>query len=75
MDVTLPKWGVTMQEATVEEWLVSIGDVVTQGQPLVRIGTDKVDTDVEAPVAGTVTALMASEGDVVPVGGILAVID
>ena len=75
MDVVLPKWGVTMQEATIEEWLVVVGQVVAAGDPLVRIGTDKVDTEIEAPAAGVVAAISAAEGSVVPVGGTVAVID
>jgi pyruvate dehydrogenase E2 component (dihydrolipoamide acetyltransferase) len=75
MDVLLPKWGVTMQEATIEEWLVAVGQVVAEGDPLVRIGTDKVDTEVGAPAAGVVSAITVAEGAVVPVGSTLAVID
>jgi pyruvate/2-oxoglutarate dehydrogenase complex dihydrolipoamide acyltransferase (E2) component len=75
MDVVLPKWGVTMQEATIEEWLVVVGQVVAAGDPLVRIGTDKVDTEVEAPAAGVVSAISVAPGAVVPVGTTLAVID
>ncbi len=75
MDVVLPKWGVTMQEATIEEWLVVVGQVVAAGDPLVRIGTDKVDTEIEAPAAGVVAAISAAEGSVVPVGTTVAVID
>jgi pyruvate dehydrogenase E2 component (dihydrolipoamide acetyltransferase) len=75
MDVVLPKWGVTMQEATIEEWLVVVGQVVAAGDPLVRIGTDKVDTEIEAPVAGVVAAITAAQGAVVPVGATVAVID
>jgi pyruvate/2-oxoglutarate dehydrogenase complex dihydrolipoamide acyltransferase (E2) component len=75
MDVVLPKWGVTMQEATIEEWLVTVGQPVAAGDPLVRIGTDKVDTEIEAPVAGVVAAIIAAQGAVVPVGATVAVID
>lgn len=75
MEVLLPKWGVTMQEATIEEWLVAEGQAVAAGDPLVRIGTDKVDTEIEAPVSGVVSAITAAEGAVVPVGATVAVID
>ena len=36
VEITLPKWGMTMQEAVVSEWLVAVGDTVTEGQPVVR---------------------------------------
>jgi pyruvate dehydrogenase E2 component (dihydrolipoamide acetyltransferase) len=75
VDVLLPKWGVTMQEATIEEWLVNEGQQVEAGQPLVRIGTDKVDTEVESPAAGVLRSIRVPEGDVAPVGAVLAVID
>jgi len=75
MDVVLPKWGVTMQEATIEEWLIVVGQAVAAGDPLVRIGTDKVDTEIEAPVTGVVSAISVAEGAVVPVGTTVAVID
>lgn len=75
MDVLLPKWGVTMQEATIEEWLVSEGQHVEAGQPLVRIGTDKVDTEVESPGTGVLSSIRVPEGEVAPVGAVLAIID
>lgn len=75
MEVVLPKWGVTMQEATVVEWLVAVGDVVTEGQPIVTIGTDKVDTDIESPIAGTIVSLNAEEDEEVPVGAVLFVVE
>jgi pyruvate dehydrogenase E2 component (dihydrolipoamide acetyltransferase) len=75
MDVLLPKWGVTMQEATIEEWLVTEGQQIQAGQPIVRIGTDKVDTEVEAPATGVLSAIRVPEGEVAPVGAVLAVID
>jgi pyruvate/2-oxoglutarate dehydrogenase complex dihydrolipoamide acyltransferase (E2) component len=75
MDVLLPKWGVTMQEATVDEWLVSEGQHVQEGQLIVRVGTDKVDTEVEAPASGVLRSIRVPEGEVAPVGAVLAVID
>jgi pyruvate dehydrogenase E2 component (dihydrolipoamide acetyltransferase) len=75
MNVLLPKWGVTMQEATIDEWLVREGQQVEAGQPLVRIGTDKVDTEVEAPRAGVLSSIRVPAGEVAPVGAVLAIID
>jgi pyruvate/2-oxoglutarate dehydrogenase complex dihydrolipoamide acyltransferase (E2) component len=75
MDVTLPKWGVTMQQATLTRWLVAEGERVDGGQPIAEIETDKVEVALEAPVAGTLAKRCAVEGDVVKVGGLIAVID
>jgi len=75
MDVLLPKWGVTMQEATIDEWLVTEGQQVQEGQPIVRITTDKVDTEVEAPASGVVRFIYVPEGEVAQVGAVLAMID
>ena len=72
MDVTLPKWGMTMQEATISEWLVAVGDEVTEGQPLVRIESDKVETDVESPGSGTVSEIVVAEGEDAEVGSVIA---
>ena len=72
MDVTLPKWGMTMQEATVSEWLVAVGDTVTEGQPIVRIESDKVEADVESPGNGTVSEIVVAEGEDAEVGSVIA---
>ncbi|WP_427015640.1 biotin/lipoyl-containing protein [Pseudarthrobacter sp. P1] len=64
----LPKWGVTMESGTVAEWNVSVGDIVTEGQVLASIDTDKITVELEAPVPGVVAALLAGEGDDVEVG-------
>jgi pyruvate/2-oxoglutarate dehydrogenase complex dihydrolipoamide acyltransferase (E2) component len=72
MDVTLPKWGMTMQEATISEWLVAVGDAVTEGQPIVRIESDKVEADVEAPGNGTVSEIVVAEGEDAEVGSVIA---
>ena len=74
MVVTLPKWGVTMQEATLARWLVDDGAQVEAGSPIAEIETDKVEVALEAPASGTVSRRCA-EGDVVKVGGLVAVID
>jgi pyruvate/2-oxoglutarate dehydrogenase complex dihydrolipoamide acyltransferase (E2) component len=75
MDVVLPKWGMTMQEATVAEWLVAVGDPVTEGEPIARIESDKVETDMEAPATGTLTAIVVPAGEEAAVGSVIARIE
>lgn len=75
MDVVLPKWGVTMQEAVITEWLVQVGESVTEGQPIASVETDKVDGEIESPAAGVLTAQLIAAGDSVPVGETVATID
>src|SRR5215470_17429142 len=53
MDVVMPRMGETVDEGTVNVWHKAVGDRVAEGEPLVEIGTDKVDTDIPAPVSGT----------------------
>ena len=72
MDVVLPKWGMTMQEAVVGEWLVAVGDEVTEGQPLVTVESDKVDADVESPGSGTVAEILVPAGETAEVGAVIA---
>jgi len=71
VEITLPKWGMTMQEAVVTEWLVAVGDTVTEGQPIVRVESDKVDAEVEAPGNGTVTEIVVPDGQTAEVGAVL----
>jgi pyruvate/2-oxoglutarate dehydrogenase complex dihydrolipoamide acyltransferase (E2) component len=75
IDVTLPKWGVTMQEATLTNWLVDEGAPVAAGEPLAHFETDKVDVVLEAPAAGIVARRCVLEGEIVKVGGLVAMID
>jgi pyruvate/2-oxoglutarate dehydrogenase complex dihydrolipoamide acyltransferase (E2) component len=72
VDVTMPKWGMTMQAATLAEWYVSVGDRVVEGQPLARVESDKVDVDVEAPGAGVVAELLVFPGVDAKVGDVIA---
>ncbi len=52
IEILLPKLGLTMEEGTIEEWLVDDGSVITVGMPLLRLATDKIDVDVEAEAEG-----------------------
>ncbi|MEV7004951.1 biotin/lipoyl-containing protein [Streptosporangium sp. NPDC051022] len=72
MDITLPKWGMSMQEGVITEWHVQVGDTVTEGQPVATVETEKVDAEVEAPGAGTVTEILVTAGDTAPVGAVIA---
>lgn len=62
-----------MTEATVEEWLVADGAAVTMGQEVLTISTDKIDTAIEAPAAGTIR-IVAAAGETIAIGALLAVI-
>jgi len=71
----LPKWGVTMQQATLTRWLVDEGAELEVGQSIAEIETDKVDVALEAPVAGKLAQRCVAEGDIVKVGQLVALID
>ena len=66
--------GEGLEEAEIVRWLVNVGDQVTRDQPLVEVMTDKSNAELPAPAAGQVVALEGSVGDIVHVGGLIAVI-
>lgn len=70
----MPKWGVSMQEATLVEWLVQEGADVGVGDALALIETDKVSTELTSEVAGVLVEHVVAENTVVQVGDIVAVI-
>ncbi|WP_256792123.1 2-oxoglutarate dehydrogenase, E2 component, dihydrolipoamide succinyltransferase [Terrabacter sp. Ter38] len=72
--VTMPALGESVTEGTVTRWLKSEGDEVAVDEPLLEVSTDKVDTEIPSPVAGTLTTILVQEDDTVPVGADLAVI-
>ena len=74
-DVELPKWGMTMQDGTIAEWLKEVGDEVEEGEPIAVVETEKVNTDLEAPESGVVREILVQEGETVEVGTVLARID
>jgi 2-oxoglutarate dehydrogenase E2 component (dihydrolipoamide succinyltransferase) len=72
--VTLPALGESVTEGTVTRWLKQVGDSVDVDEPLLEISTDKVDTEIPSPVAGTVLDIKVAEDETVEVGAELAVI-
>jgi pyruvate dehydrogenase E2 component (dihydrolipoamide acetyltransferase) len=74
VSVTMPQLGESVTEGTVTRWLKQIGDTVAMDEPLLEVSTDKVDTEIPSPVAGTLLSIDAGEDDVVLIGGLLAVI-
>jgi pyruvate dehydrogenase E2 component (dihydrolipoamide acetyltransferase) len=66
--IQMPQLGETIVEGTILKWLKAEGESVQRDEPLFEISTDKVDTEVPSPVAGTVTKLLVAEGMTVPVG-------
>lgn len=74
-EVVMPKLGESIIEATITKWLLQEGDSVAEDDPIVEIATDKVDSEIPSPVDGKIAKVHFSEGDVVPVGTVIALID
>jgi 2-oxoglutarate dehydrogenase E2 component (dihydrolipoamide succinyltransferase) len=72
--VTMPALGESVTEGTVTRWLKNVGDSVAVDEPLLEVSTDKVDTEIPSPVAGTLQEILVAEDETVPVGADLAVI-
>src|SRR6476660_8599431 len=70
----MPKLGETVTEGTITRWLKQVGDRVEADEPLFEVSTDKVDSEVPAPVGGVVTEILVPEGETVEVGTRLAVL-
>ena len=71
-DVVMPKMGESIQEGKVLKWLKAVGDRIDRDEVLLEISTDKVDTEVPAPVGGIVAEILANVDDVVEVGKVIA---
>jgi multifunctional 2-oxoglutarate metabolism enzyme len=72
VEIQMPEMGESVTEGIVLEWHVAEGDFVEEGDTVVEVSTDKVDAEVPAPAAGTITKLVAKVDDEVPVGAVLA---
>lgn len=72
--VSMPQLGETVTEGTILRWAKQVGDTIAEDEVLVEISTDKVDTEVPSPAAGTILEILVSEGDTVSVGTPMVVI-
>ena len=73
-EVTLPALGESVTEGTVTRWLKEVGEQVEVDEPLVEVSTDKVDTEIPSPVAGTLLEIRIPEDEEAEVGQVLAII-
>ncbi|MGM7424375.1 MULTISPECIES: 2-oxoglutarate dehydrogenase, E2 component, dihydrolipoamide succinyltransferase [unclassified Cellulosimicrobium] len=73
-EIRLPALGESVTEGTVTRWLKSVGETVEVDEPLLEVSTDKVDTEVPSPVAGTVQQILVQEDETVEVGTVLAIV-
>lgn len=75
VELLMPKLGESIIEATILSWNKKVGDSVAIDEPVLEIATDKVDSEVPSEVEGTIVEILFNEGDVVPVGKAVAIID
>src|SRR6185503_16504439 len=73
-ELTMPKMGESVAEATIIKWTKNEGDAVKIDETVLEIATDKVDSEIPSPFAGTLVKKLFKEGDVVQVGAVIAVI-
>lgn len=71
----MPKMGESIIEATILKWVIPVGGTVEQDEPVLEIATDKVDSEVPAPIGGKLLEILFKEGDVVPVGTVIAILE
>src|SRR5581483_11386909 len=73
--ITMPQLGETVTEGTVAQWLKQPGDSVEKYEAFVEVSTDKVNAEVPSPVSGVIRELIVKEGETVPTGAPIAIID
>src|SRR5271156_5866553 len=74
-DVVMPQMGESIVEGTLTKWLKKPGDKVERDEPLFEISTDKVDTEIPSPAAGTLAEIVVEEGKTVGINTVVARID
>ncbi|KKK39189.1 branched-chain alpha-keto acid dehydrogenase subunit E2 [Mesobacillus campisalis] len=70
-NVNMPQLGESVTEGTVSKWLVTVGDTVKKYDPICEVTTDKVNADVPSSFSGTITEIIAEEGETIPVGALM----
>jgi len=73
-DITMPQLGETVTEGTITKWFKSVGDEISEDEPLFEVSTDKVDSEVPSPASGYLAEILVEEGETVDVGTKLAVV-
>lgn len=73
--VVLPKWGMTMHEGTIAEWMLGPGENVAAGEVLATVETEKAVGEVEAPVSGRLAEIVVQETETVDIGTVIAYIE
>jgi len=74
VEVVMPKWGLTMEEGLIGQWLKSEGDEVTKGEPLLEVETEKMANVVESPASGILTQIIHPAGSTIAITDVIAVI-
>ena len=75
VEMVMPKMGESIMEGTVLRWLKNVGDRIEEDESVLEVATDKVDTEVPAIQGGILSRILAQEGEVIPVGQAIAIID
>src|ERR1700712_3550015 len=71
-DVVMPQMGESIVEGTLTRWLKKTGDKVERDEPLFEISTDKVDTEIPAPISGVLSEVLVQEGTTVAINAVVA---
>ncbi|NVO01434.1 MAG: 2-oxo acid dehydrogenase subunit E2 [Bacteroidetes bacterium] len=74
-EIVMPKLGESITDATITKWLKNVGDQVSEDESILEIATDKVDSEIPSPVNGILAERLFNEGDVVPVGSVIAFVN
>ena len=75
VEVLLPQWGMGMSEGTITAWFKSVGDRVTEDEPLAEIEAEKATQELESPATGTLTEIIVQQGQDAQVRTVLAIIE
>ena len=75
VEVVMPKMGESIQEGKILRWAKKIGEKISKDETILEISTDKVDSEIPSPVAGILATIVVQEGDTVPVGTVIAIVE